>query len=229
MISALLVGVAISTTALGTLMPILRDTGTLKSAFGGYVVAAGAAGEFGPIVLFSVLLTQDADRAVVVVLLIVFTVLSVAAAIAGARLPDRTLHRIGRTMHSTGQLPMRLALLILLGLVYLAREFGLDLILGAFAAGIIVGLASRNEEAQPLKVKLEGMGFGFLIPIFFIASGLTFNLDAVLTSTGGLVRVPLFLALFLLCRGLPALLFYRGCSTAAGAWHWPSTRLPGCR
>jgi Kef-type K+ transport system membrane component KefB len=228
-ISELLVGVALCTTALGTLMPILRDTGVLRTNFGGYVVAAGALGEFGPIVLFSVLLTQDADRAVVVVLLIVFTVLSIAAAIAGARLPERTFHRIGRTMHSTGQLPMRLALLIMLGLVYLAREFGLDLILGAFAAGIIVGLASRHEEAEPLKIKLEGMGFGFLIPIFFIASGLTFDLDAVLTSEGGLVRVPLFLALFLLCRGLPALLLYRSAldrSTRAALAFFSATGLP---
>jgi Kef-type K+ transport system membrane component KefB len=209
-ISELLVGVAVSTTALGALMPILRDTGSLQTGFGGYVVAAGAVGEFGPIVLFSVLLTQDADRLVVALLLVAFTLVAIGSAVAGARLPERTLHRLARTMHSTGQLPMRLALLIMLGLVYLARELDQELILGAFAAGIVVGLANRGEEARPLKVKLEGMGFGFLIPIFFISSGLTFDLDAVLSTAGGLARVPLFLALFLICRGVPALLLYRG-------------------
>ena len=209
-VSELLVGVAVSTTALGALVPILRDSGALQTRFGGYVVAAGAVGEFGPIVLFSLLLTRDADRPVVALLLIAFTLIAIGGAVAGARLPERALHRLARTMHSTGQLPMRLALFIMLGLVYLARELDQELILGAFAAGIVVGLASRGAEAEPLKVKLEGMGFGFLIPIFFISSGLTFDLDAVLSTTGGLVRVPLFLALFLICRGAPALLLYRG-------------------
>jgi Kef-type K+ transport system membrane component KefB len=209
-ISSLLVGVALCTTALGTLMPILRDTGELRTPFGNYVVAAGAVGEFGPIVLISVLLTQDADRLVVALLLVIFTVLALIAAFAGARMSDRTRHRLARTMHSTGQLPMRLALLLLVGLVFLARQFGLDLILGAFAAGVVVGLASKGEEADPLKVKLEGMGFGFLIPIFFISTGLTFNLDAILGSTAGLLRLPLFIALLLVCRGLPSLWIYRG-------------------
>lgn len=208
-ISSLLVGVALCTTALGTLMPILRDSGDLRTPFGNHVVAAGAVGEFGPIVLISVLLTKDADRAVVAALLVVFTLLALGAALASGRMSERTRHRLARTMHSTGQLPMRLALLLLVALVFLAREFGLDLILGAFAAGVVVGIASQGEEAEPLKVKLEGMGFGFFIPIFFISTGLTFNLDAVLGSAAGLARLPLFVALLLVCRGLPSLWVYR--------------------
>jgi Kef-type K+ transport system membrane component KefB len=208
-VSDLLVGAAMATTALGALMPILHDAGEVDTRFGTFVVAAGAVGEFGPIVLVALLLTPTTDRIEVVLLLIAFTVVAVAAAIGGARMSDDARHRLAKTMHSTAQLPMRLSLLLLVGLVFLAREFGLDLILGAFAAGIVVGLASKGPEAEPLKVKLEGMGFGFFIPVFFISTGMNFDLKALFEGPGSLFRLPLFLALFLLVRGLPALLLYR--------------------
>ena len=208
-ISSVLVGAAMATTALGALMPILRDAGELDSRFGTLLVAIGAVGEFGPILLIAVLLTPTTDRAGVAALLIAFAVVALVAAYAGARMSERTRHALAKTMHTTAQLPMRLSLLLLVGLVFLAREFGLDLILGAFAAGTVVGLASRGPDAEPLKVKLEGMGFGFFIPVFFISTGMSFDLRALFEGPGSLFRLPLFLALFLLVRGLPALLLYR--------------------
>jgi Kef-type K+ transport system membrane component KefB len=100
-----------------------------------------------------------------------------------------------------------LSVVILLALVYLAQKFGLDVILGAFASGLVVGLASRSEKAEPLHQKLEGIGFGFFVPIFFITSGMKFNLDALLNGGTALLRVPVFLALFLVIRGLPLVLY----------------------
>ena len=93
-------------------------------------------------------------------------------------------------------------------MVYLADQFGLNIILGAFAAGVVIGLVGGKEEKDQLYVKLESIGFGLFIPIFFITTGITFNLDAVL-STSGLIRLPLFLALFLVVRGPPVFLLYR--------------------
>jgi Kef-type K+ transport system membrane component KefB len=209
-ISDLYVGVALATTALGTLMPILRDAGELETPFGTHVMAAGALGEFGPILAIALLLSTGASRAVTAMLLVAFMVLTLVAAFLTLRVhPPRIMRLLGGTMHSSAQLPLRLSLLLLLALVYLASEFGLDLLLGAFAAGMILGLVTRSEDAEPLRVKLEGLGFGFFIPIFFIVSGIEFDLEALLDSPEALLRLPLFLVLFLVVRGLPAILLYR--------------------
>jgi Kef-type K+ transport system membrane component KefB len=124
-------------------------------------------------------------------------------------------------MHTSGQLPVRLTVALLIGLVALAEEFGLDLILGAFAAGVIVNLVLRRQTGdaddarKAFEVKLDALGYGFAIPAFFITSGMAFDLDSLLDDAGAMLEVPLFLALFLIIRGLPALLLYREVLPAA--------------
>jgi Kef-type K+ transport system membrane component KefB len=115
---------------------------------------------------------------------------------------------LGRTLHTTSQLPVRMSLFLVGAFFVLAGEFGLDVILGAFAAGMIVGLAARGEGAEVFHQKLDAIGFGFLIPIFFVMSGVRLDLGA-LAHADSLVRVPLFLGLFLLVRGGPVLLYRR--------------------
>jgi Kef-type K+ transport system membrane component KefB len=228
-VSELYLGVALSTTALGVLMPILRDLGELETRFGTFSVAAGALGEFGPILAIALLLSGE-SFGVSAILLVIFTLAALLAAVLTLRFqPPRLVSALQRTMHSSAQLPVRLSILILLALVYLASREGLDLLLGAFAAGIIVGLVSKSEDAEPLRIKLEGIGFGFFIPIFFVVSGIEFDLDALLDDPSSLLRVPLFLVLFLVVRGLPALLLYR--RDLSRAERWPlallsSTALP---
>jgi Kef-type K+ transport system membrane component KefB len=102
---------------------------------------------------------------------------------------------------------MRVSILILAVLVMLTREFGLESILGAVAAGVVVSLAVEGESRRVLRQKFEGIGYGFLIPIFFIGSGMRYDLNALLSSPGSLFRVPIFLLLFLAVRGLPVLLY----------------------
>jgi Kef-type K+ transport system membrane component KefB len=209
-LSTLLVGVALSTTALGTLMPILRDSGEMETRLGTFVLAAGAVGEFGPIVLTALLLSGTSNHLASAILLLVFTALAVGAAVIALHFrPPRLLQLIARAMHASAQLAVRLSLLILLGFLFLADSFGLDVLLGAFAAGVIVSMASTREQAEPLREKLEGIGFGFLIPIFFISSGMRFDLRALFQSAESLLRLPVFLALFLVVRGLPVLLYRR--------------------
>jgi Kef-type K+ transport system membrane component KefB len=101
------------------------------------------------------------------------------------------------------------AVLFIFGLVYLAFRLSLDVLLGAFAAGIVVRLFVRGEDSGIVKGKLEAIGFGLLVPIFFIVSGMNFHLTALTSSPSALLRVPLFLVLFLVVRGTPALLLYR--------------------
>ena len=113
-----------------------------------------------------------------------------------------------QTVHTTGQAAVRLSVLILATLVFLAIEVGFDFVLGAFAGGLVVGLALDSPEAAPVRMRLEGVGFGFLIPIYFVVTGMTFDLDSLLTPTG-LGLAALFLALFLVVRGASALLWLR--------------------
>jgi len=210
-ISALLIGIALCTTAIGTLMPILRDAGELETPFGPYVLAAGVTGEFGPLLATALLLTSTKRPGVSFALLLVFVAVSIGAAVVALRArPPHVVTTIRRTMSTSGQLALRLSLALLFGLVFLASRFGFDIVLGAFAAGLVVGLVTRGEESEELRVKFEGIGFGFVIPIFFVVTGMNFDLDALFASVGTVLRLPLFLFLFLVVRGAPALLLYRG-------------------
>jgi Kef-type K+ transport system membrane component KefB len=123
--------------------------------------------------------------------------------------PPKTVQFLHRHLHSSAQLPVRVAVLFIFGLVYLAYRLGLDVLLGAFAAGIVARLFVTGKDSEIVKGKLEAIGFGFLIPIFFIISGMNFHLTALTSSPVALLRVPLFLVLFLVVRGIPALLLYR--------------------
>jgi len=206
----IMIATALTTTAIGTLLPILRDSGELESRFGTLTMAAGAIGELGPVMVVSLLLSKDHSTLLETLLLMAFVAVTLLAAIAALRVRLAPIIRLlERTLHSTSQLPVRICILLMVGLVALAREFGLDVILGAFAAGMVVRLASTGEKGEVLREKLEAIGYGFLVPLFFVVSGMKFDLEALLASTGAMLRVPLFLVLFLLLRGGPSLFFYR--------------------
>jgi Kef-type K+ transport system membrane component KefB len=209
--SGLVVGAALATTALGTLMPILRDARELPTRFGAYAVASGAMGEFGPIVLIALVLPSgEGERDTSLVLMLIFTAIIIAGAYVALKFrPPQIILLLQKKMHTSAQLPVRLAILVLASLVILARNFGLDAILGALAAGVVVALASPGEHGEALRHKLEAIGFGFFVPIFFVTTGLRYDLHALLSSRMALLQLPMFLALFLVVRGLPALLVRR--------------------
>ncbi len=206
-VSFLFTGSAMATTAIGTLIPILRDTGELRTRFGSYLLAAGGAAEFGPILLVTLVLSahEPLHEALVLVL---FVVLALALALASVRWGWRGWPALERTFETSGQLAVRLAVVLVFGLVLLAGELGLDVLLGGFVAGMIVRLALRGRELAVFESKLTAVGFGFFVPFFFVASGIDFDLDA-LGSAEALAKLALFLGLFLVVRGAPALLLYR--------------------
>ena len=208
-LSGLLVGSAMTTTALGTLVPILRDADQLETKLGRFVLGAGAVGEFGPVLIVTILLSSNADAGRQVFLLVVFTVLAVLAAVISIRAVGRGWAFIERHMETSGQVPVRLTVLLLFGLVVIAADLGLDVILGAFAAGVIVRLLLEGHEVEIFESKLDAVGFGLLIPFFFITSGMTIDLAALVGSARSMLELPIFLGLFLVVRGLPALLLYR--------------------
>ena len=205
-----MIATALATTAVGVLLPILRDSGELKTRFGNLVMGAGAVGELGPVVVVSIVLTREHTAWHQTALLLAFAAIALTAAAAALHVRLQPIVQLlGRTLHASSQLPVRICILLMVGLVVLADEFGLDLILGAFAAGMVVRLASEGEKGEVLREKLEAIGFGFLVPLFFVLSGIKFDLGSLLESSDALLRVPFFLALFLLVRGAPSLLIYR--------------------
>ncbi len=206
---AWLLGVALSTTALGTLVPILADARLLPTPLGSAVLGAGVAGEFWPIVVISIFLTGAYGAATETLLLLGFGVVVLLAAAAALRArPPGVVRVLQQTVQTTGQAAVRLSVFILAGLVFLSIEVGFDFVLGAFAGGLVVGLALNSPEARPVRMRLEGVGFGFLIPIYFVVTGMNFQLDSLLTPTG-LGLAALFLGLFVVVRGTPSLLWLR--------------------
>jgi Kef-type K+ transport system membrane component KefB len=209
-LDAVIVGLALTTTALGTLLPILRDANLLEGRFGSRIMAIGSVGEFGPILAVAILLDHR-NPAQTGLLLLAFVAVAVSAAVMAARpYPPKVIALMHRHLQSSAQLPIRVSVLLVIALVYLAYRLGLDVLLGAFAAGIVVRLLVRGEDSPIVKGKLEAIGYGLLIPIFFIVSGMEFHLTALTSRPIELLRVPLFLVLFLIIRGTPAFLLYRG-------------------
>lgn len=208
-LDTVVVGLAITTTALGTLVPILRDAGVWDTKFGSFVSAIGTVGEFGPIVAVALLLTKK-EPVLTSLLLVAFITVAVVTVLVAARAqPPRLVSLLNRHLESSAQLPVRVSLLFIVLLVLLAETLGLDVLLGAFAAGIVVRLFSASGESEAIRAKLEAIGFGFLIPIFFVVSGIDFDLHVFIHHPASLWRVPVFLGLMLVARGVPVYLLYR--------------------
>jgi Kef-type K+ transport system membrane component KefB len=208
-VSGLYTGSAIATTAIGTLLPILRDAGEARTRFGTYLLAAGASAEFGPILLVTLVLSTGHPLHEALILAF-FVALAVATGVLAVRTAWRGWPLIERTFETSSQLGVRLAVVLVFGLVALATQLGLDLLLGGFVAGMITRLALRGREVEIFDSKLTAVGYGFLIPFFFVTSGMGFNVDELFSDPVALLKLPLFVALFLVVRGLPALLIYRG-------------------
>jgi Kef-type K+ transport system membrane component KefB len=228
-LSTLLIGLALTTTALGTLLPMLEDNGEMHTRFGALVLAIGAAGEFLPIVAITLLLSGN-NAWSTSLLLIGFVVLAAgAAALALRPTPLRIALLLGRTLETSSQLPIRIAVLLVVLLVWVASRLGLDVLLGAFAAGLVVRLANQGENAAIIDTKLSALAFGMFVPVFFIVSGISFDLDALTDSPGTMLRVPVFLLLFLVVRGVPTFISHRnefGISDRVAAALLASTALP---
>jgi Kef-type K+ transport system membrane component KefB len=209
-LSDLLIALCLTTTALGTLLPMLRDQGVADTPFGGHILAVGTVGEFLPIVAIALLLTSD-NPGRTALLLVAFIVLAVGATLLATRpKPPKVVEVLRKHLNSSAQLPVRIAVLMIVALVWIAAHLGLDVLLGAFTAGIIVRLFTHGDDDEEVVTsKIEALGFGFFVPVFFVVSGMNFDLDALFASATTVLRVPLFLALFLVVRGLPVLLLYR--------------------
>ncbi|MFD5805857.1 MULTISPECIES: cation:proton antiporter [unclassified Streptomyces] len=203
---AFVIGTALTSTALGTVLPMLRDRGELRGRFGTVVSAFGAVGEFGPVVAVALLLSgrRPAESAA---LLAAFGAITALAVFWALRPRPPWFGRLTeRTLHSSAQFAVRFVMLLLACMLGLAEVFGLDVLLGAFAAGVLTRLVLHRaapDSSGEVLGKVEAMGFGFLVPLFYVVTGIEFDLDALLHDPGALLLVPGFLLLVLLVRGVP--------------------------
>ncbi|MER7536413.1 cation:proton antiporter [Streptomyces sp. NPDC097704] len=200
------IGVALTSTALGTVLPVLRDAGDLHGRFGTVVMAFGAVGEFGPIIAMALLLSGR-GAAESTVLLAVFAALTAGAVYWALRpRPPWFSKVIARTLHSSGQFAVRFVFLLLALMLGASTALGLDVLLGAFAAGLITRLVltgAAPDSGPQILEKVEGVGFGFLVPVFFVVTGIEFDLESLLHGGRTLLLLPVFLLLFLVVRGGP--------------------------
>lgn len=204
---AAVIGVALCSTALGTLMPIVRDAKELDTPFGQAIIAVGAVGEFGPLIAISLFLgTRNFGAATLV--LVGFVLIAALAIWFALRTGHGGLHRVvNATLHTSGQFAVRLVFLILGGLVAVSLWLDLDMLLGAFTAGIVWQLIMRGAKPADrvaVESKVEAVAFGFFVPVFFLHTGVTFDLRALITDWRTLVLLPIFALLLLVIRGLPA-------------------------
>jgi Kef-type K+ transport system membrane component KefB len=210
--SPLLVGIILLATSLGLIVPILEDAGVADRPVGQFAIAGASLGELTPVVLLSLFFSGHATAiGPKLLLLSLLAVLVVLVVIATLRI-ERSMWittMIGRLADTSAQIRIRLSVLLVVGLGALATHLGFEAILGAFLAGAILRLVDPDaEQKHPLfHPKLDALGYGFLIPVFFVTSGLTFNLSVLFSSAATLLRVPLFLLALLVVRGLPAVLY----------------------
>jgi Kef-type K+ transport system membrane component KefB len=210
--SPLLIGIALSATSLGIVIPVLKDAGQVDTAFGQLVVAGASIAEIATIVLLSLFFSDEAGGlGVKLVLLGLFAlfVVAVVAAVLGAERSIRISATLLRLQDTTAEIRIRGAFLLLTVFVVLADRLGLEAILGAFLAGAILKLVDRDQMLThpQFRQKLEAVGYGVFVPVFFVATGVRFELDALFANATNLARVPIFLAALLVARGLPALVY----------------------
>src|SRR5215216_5429027 len=209
----LLVAIILCATSLGVLVPVLKDAGQISSTFGQLIIAAGTIADFGAVILLSIFFSGEGGIGSTLLLIGGLVVLAIVVFIAvrGAEHSMSIRTDLLRLQDTTAQIRVRGAVVLLIGFAAIADKLGLETILGAFMAGAILSLLDRDQAMThpDFRLKLEAIGFGVFIPVFFVASGVNYDLSALVSSASNVIMVPIFLAALMLARGLPALLYRR--------------------
>jgi Kef-type K+ transport system membrane component KefB len=207
----LFLAITLLATSLGLVVAVLKDAGRTETRFGQQVIVGASLAEFCAVILLSLFFSREAGSPGVKVALLtgfVVSVVMLGVTLARAERLAWLSEALVRLQDTTAQIRVRGSVLLLVGLVALASRFGVELLLASFMAGVVLSLVDRDQMAThpQFQTKLQALGYGFLIPVFFVSSGLQFDLAA-LTSPASLVKVPLFLVALLAVRGLPAILY----------------------
>ena len=195
------IAIAMTTTALGTLLPIMKERHLIATRVGDSILSYGTWGELGPVIAMAILLSTRAEWLTILILL-AFLGIAVLTALLPAR-AKKAGHKLfdflSANANTTAQTMMRLTVLLLIGLITVSSLFKLDIVLGAFAAGFILRYVIPDGNTS-LEIKLNGIAYGFLIPIFFVVSGAKIDLPAVGAQPALLIG---FIIMLLLIRAVP--------------------------
>lgn len=230
--SPFLLAVTLSATSLGLVVPVLKDARKVDGPVGQATIAAASVADFAAVLVLSLVFSTEGggagERLVMLALFALLVVVS-GLVVATAGRSQRIGAALFRLQDTTAEIRVRAAVVLLVAFVVLAERFGLETILGAFLAGAVVGLVDRDASSHPrFRIKLEALGYGFLIPVFFVTSGLRLDLGGLVDDPAALLRVPLFLLALLVARGVPALLSVRelGARSTAAVALLQATSLP---
>ena len=194
-------------------MPVLKDAGEIGFTFGQLVIGAGTIADFGAVILLSIFFSGEGGTGSTLLLIggLVLLAAVVFIAVRGAERSMTIRSDLVRLQDTTAQIRVRGAVVLLVGFAAIADTLGLESILGAFMAGAILSLLDRDQMMThpDFRRKLEAVGFGVFIPVFFVTSGVNYDLDALVASASNVIMVPIFLAALVVVRGLPALLYRR--------------------
>ena len=231
--SPILIGIILLATSLGLIVPVLKDAGEVATPLGQLVIGSATAADFGAVILLSLFFSREATSPIARVILLGGFVLVIVLVVAGVKRLERAMRLsslLVRLQDTTAEIRVRAAILLLVAFTALAQKLGLETILAAFLAGAALRVIDKDQLATHpnFPLKLEAIGYGFLIPVFFVSSGLQFDLRALFTNPSGLLRLPIFLLALLIVRGMPALLYRPelGTRRAAAAGLLQATSLP---
>ena len=231
--SPILIGIILLATSLGLIVPVLKDAGEVSTSFGQLVIAAATIADFGAVILLSLFFSREASSPVAKLILLGGFALVIVLVVLGVKRLERAMRLspvLVRLQDTTAEIRVRASILLLVAFTALAQTLGLETILAAFLAGASLRLIDRDQFATHpnFPVKLEAIGYGFLIPVFFVGSGLQFDLRALFASPSSLLRLPIFLIALLAVRGVPAILYRRelGNRRAVAAGLLQATSLP---
>jgi Kef-type K+ transport system membrane component KefB len=228
----LLVAITLSATSLGVLIPVLKDAREAGTDFGQLVIAACSIADFGAIILLTIFFSGEGGAGSTLLLLSALALLAVVVylVVRGAEHSRRISANLVRLQDTTAQIRVRAAIVLFVGFAAVAEELGLEVILGTFVAGAIISLLDRDEVMThpDFRRKLEAIGFGFFIPVFFVTSGVRYDLDALTADASSLAMVPVFLLALVIVRGVPAVVYRRvlGARRTVAAGVMQATSLP---
>ncbi len=209
--SPFFLAVALTATSLGLVVPVLKDAGHAESPVGQLTIAGATVADFGAVILLSLFFSESEGGTASKLITLgafVLVVFAVAATLVRAGRSMRLDAVLTRLQDTTAEIRVRIAVALLIGFVALAAKVGLETILGAFIAGAVLNLVDKDTMSHPhFRMKLDAVGYGFLIPVFFVTSGVRFDLDALMASPSAFARVPLFLLALLVVRAVPAALY----------------------
>jgi len=205
LVSGIFIGAAITSTGLGTILPMMRDADEIDTRVGRAVIAAGIVGQFAPLIALAILVGLYSPGIALLTHLLYFALVAGLAWLARHGLPGFAARNQTSSLDTGGQFGIRLQLLMCFAAVAVGQLMGVNVAIGAFCAGIIAQVLlgkTPQHERKVIDRKLKAVIGGVFLPIFFINAGLTFDLPGILAQPAAFALIPLFLIMKLILRGV---------------------------